>query len=421
MGTMITLDVDGMSIDWNKNNRGTDHGALFQMEDRRRVISDQINYGHFEPEDPELAEMEMAFVRRLADVVPRLELMGFSIATTETAYNRASAASNETSAALNEITNIPLVEPMSFTEFKDFIRANPINDLDDNAATERIPFSGQGNDGYSGRSHLGSLLSFLHPYAVLPLLAENPANHDAKVVWQYGPLVSNGWADVSEFEPCARRGQTFLIATEGSSDALILKHALSLLRPEIADFFRFVDMSDGFPFTGTGSLKNFATGLAAIDVHNQVLFLLDNDAEGVYACTQIESLQLPANMRVTCLPNQVEFRTVPCIGPEGRQVCDINGRAAAIECYLDLSASGQPPAEVRWSNYMKPLDCYHGALQAKERYTRVFFKQTGKTLTDGTYDTTKISSVLDHIFAVCTQMAAQTNRMVQEAEQPYLW
>ena len=441
MGTMITLDVGGMSIDWSKNSRGADHGALYQVGDRRRVRSEQINYDYFEPKAPELAEKEMAFARRLADLIPRLELMGFRRATIETAYKRASAASHEARAAIDEKALDDLVEPMGFAEFRDLVKANPIDDLDDtfipgfdaesrqkimgrfaaNTATERIPFYGLVDDAYSERSHFGNLLSFLHPYAVLHLLAENPANHDAQVVWQYGPLVSNGWADLSEFEPCARRTQTFLIATEGSSDTLILKHALSLLRPDIADFFRFVDMSEGFPFTGTGNLKNFATGLAAIDVHNQVLFLLDNDAEGVYACTQIESLRLPANMRVTCLPNQVEFRTVPCIGPEGCQVCDINGRAAAIECYLDLTAPGQPPAEVKWTHVNKPLDCYHGALQAKERYIRVFLKQTEKTLAEGTYDTTKISSVLDHVFSICSQIAAQTNRWFQESEQPYRW
>ena len=42
--------------------------------------------------------------------------------------------------------------------------------------------------------------------------------------------------------PHARRTQTFLIATEGSSDVHILKQALALLRPGIEDFFRFIDV-----------------------------------------------------------------------------------------------------------------------------------------------------------------------------------
>jgi hypothetical protein len=70
----------------------------------------------------------------------------------------------------------------------------------------------------------------------LRLLAENPSNCETAVIWQYGPLVENGWAKTEEFEPFARRTETFLIATEGSSDAHILKHALELLRPEVLDF-----------------------------------------------------------------------------------------------------------------------------------------------------------------------------------------
>ena len=154
----------------------------------------------------------------------------------------------------------------------------------DNGATERIPHYSPGDDGYSERSHYANLFRFLHPYAVLRTLAECPANLREEVVWQYDPLVSAGCANGDEFEPEARRTQTFLIATEGSSDTHILKHAFALMRPDIADFFRFVDMSDGYPFTGTGNLRNFAVGLAGIDVHNQVLFVLDNDAEGRDAC-----------------------------------------------------------------------------------------------------------------------------------------
>lgn len=300
MGTEITLDLGGMTVDWSKNHRSTDHGALFQAADRTRRPSEQIDYDQIEPDDPALAQDEMAFARSLADVIPRLELMGFGLGSIEAAYNRAAEASRDYRADLDDADVEPPVQTMTFAEFLDFVKAHPINDLDDmfisgfdadarrrsigrfadNGATERIPHYTPGNNGYSERSHYGNLFHFLHPYAVLRALAECPANLRDEVLWQYGPLVSAGWASRDEFEPEARHTQTFLIATEGSSDTHILKHALALLRPDIADFFRFVDMSDGYPFTGTGSLRNFATGLAAIDVHNQVLFVLDNDAEG---------------------------------------------------------------------------------------------------------------------------------------------
>jgi hypothetical protein len=83
------------------------------------------------------------------------------------------------------------------------------------------------------------------------VLAESPDNLEADLVWQYGPLgplVEAGWASESEFTPGAQRTQTFLIATEGSSDVHIIRHAFSVLRLEIADFFRFIDVSERHPF-----------------------------------------------------------------------------------------------------------------------------------------------------------------------------
>jgi len=56
------------------------------------------------------------------------------------------------------------------------------------------------------------------------------------------------------------------------------------------------------------------------------------------------------------LPELEEFRNFPARGPEGVKSCDINGQAAAIECYLDLNLTGYPPAQVVWSNYKKDID-----------------------------------------------------------------
>src|ERR1700682_2854048 len=64
-----------MGLDWNKNSRGRDHGALFQSGDRKRVQSDQINYDYYVDNDEELAPNELALVRPLKDVLPRLELL----------------------------------------------------------------------------------------------------------------------------------------------------------------------------------------------------------------------------------------------------------------------------------------------------------------------------------------------------------
>ena len=311
MGTEISLDIAGLTVDWSKNRRGADHSCLFQSGDRRRVPFEQDDHD----DDPDRSLLEMAFIRSLRSALPRLELLGHTLATAKTDYERAAAVCVEDRQSLREegIDEELPPELMSFEEFTEFVTRDAITDLDDsislevndegkrrmkgrfadNAMVARVPTTfAYDVDGYSERSYFGSLLGILHPYNVLRLLAEKERNLDADLEWQYGPLVCNGWAEEREFVPEARRVQTFLIATEGSSDTHIVQQAISFLRPEIADFFRVIDVSEGYPFTGAGNLVRFAQGLAKIDVHNQILFVLDNDAEGVSAYRRISELAL---------------------------------------------------------------------------------------------------------------------------------
>ena len=66
--------------------------------------------------------------------------------------------------------------------------------------------------------------------------------------------------------------------TEGSSDAKIIQNALQLFRPHIADFFRFVDMEDGYPFSGIGNLHKFTQGLPSVSM-----------MVGHFPCVKLES------------------------------------------------------------------------------------------------------------------------------------
>lgn len=404
---------------------GIDHGALFQEGDRKRLRSEQIDYGYFDRNNLSPADTEMAFSRSLRTLVPRLELLGFRLETVHRMYQQLAKQWQEDQAALAGNDNT-LVEPLSFDEFLSFVRANPIQVLDDSFVHEidekaerrirgrfdadesvaRIPANpDHSSNAYSERSFFGVLIDFLHPYAALRLLAETPSNLDLDVVWQYGPLVDAGWADVAEFVPCARRAQTVLIATEGTSDVHILSRAIELLRPEVTDFFRFIDVSERHPFSGTGSLVKFAEGLAKIDVQNQVIFLFDNDAEGIDAYETIQRFKLPHNMRTLVLPELEEFRRFPARGPDGVTDCDINGRAAAIECYLDLNLRGYGPAKVIWTNYKKERDIYQGALEYKDSYTRRFLEQTAETVRRGSYEVRKLERVLDVVIGESSQLA----------------
>jgi hypothetical protein len=429
LGTEITLDVGGVSLTYSKNFRGIDHGSLFQEQDRKSVRGEQIDYDYFEETGESPVAMEMALSRPLKDVVPRLQLLGFSLERVKREYERTAEAWREERRSLADDEQDALPDLMSFDEFRQFVTQHPLRSLDETfisgtgkanearvrgrfnneVITARLPrYSPYDFQAYSERSYFGELVNIMHPYSVMRLLAECKANEDDEVIWHYGPLVDAGWANESDFVPNARRTETFLVATEGSSDAHILKHAFGLLRPEIADFFRFIDVSESHPFPGTGNLLKFAEGLAKIDVHNQVVFLFDNDAEGFDAHRRLSNRLLPVNMRAIMLPELDRFRAFRARGPEGVSETDINRRAAAIECYLDLDAGGFPPAQVLWTNYKREVKAYQGSLEHKESYIKEFLRQTSDTLSAGSYDTSKINTALDALVSECSSITAAT-------------
>ena len=314
--------------------------------------------------------MEMGFSRPLKEVIPRIELLGFTLDQARREYASCVESGREEYQATADEEEGSVSDVMTFAEFCAFATAYSLETLDDTyisfdvrseaqirgrfgdtTLTRRLPyFSRSDANAYSERSYFAGLISFLHPYSLLRILGQNTSNLDTDVVWQYGPLVEAGWSSESEFTHEARRNQTFLVATEGSSDTHILKHAISLLRPEISDFFRFIDVSDRHPFPGTGNLLKFAEGLIKIDVQNQIVFVFDNDGEGSDAYRRLLCWKLPANMRAMMLPTLEHFRAFPARGPDGVANADINGRAAAIECYLDLDIDNSfPPAKVVWT------------------------------------------------------------------------
>lgn len=405
MGTEINLDVGGVTIDWAKNNPGVDHGSLFQENDRKRIKTSA-------DDDPSEDGYD-ALVRPLSRILPRLNLLGNTIDTARAEYNALLSEYSDTA----EEVDMDISSTMSFDEFCSFVGRYSIQDLDEtycdsyestcdvrgrfrDVETEINRLPNIGSDlCWSEKSYFASKVCVLSAYSMLQVFGQSEKNRNANVVWDYGRLVDAGWASDEDFSAGAIRSKTILVATEGTTDSRILKRAFTTLRPDIADFFRFVDVDERHPFWGTGNLVKFAEGLVRIDIQNKVLFILDNDAEGVDAMKRLEELNMPANMRAMLLPDDDTLRRIPAIGPEGTRDSDINGRAAAIECYLDLRLPDRPPAVVRWSNYKKDVDAWQGALEFKETYMRHFLDQTSEMLRGGSYDTSRLERVLDVITA----------------------
>lgn len=430
MGTEIALSIDEMDICWSKNHMGIDHGALFQTDDRGRTKSDQVNYDNFDPEDDtRLAAMEMGFSKALREVMPRLELMGFTLETAQNEYESRAAESDETRKYLDEEGTGTIVPCMPFEKFLNMVKTTDIESLDKafdddcldkraseygtkfitEAALSAVPnFDEHEAQVYSEQSLYSEILDFLHPYSALRLFAENNNNLDQLVKWQYGPLVDAGWEVESSFRPGARRRQKYIIITEGHTDAMIIELAIRTLRPEIHDFFSFIDMKDGYPFGGIGNLQKFAKGLTKMDVQNRTLLLYDNDAAGLSAYKKTSELDFSANMGVAMLPSLKEFEDFPTQGPTGNAEMDINGRAVAIECYLDFEHAKLPnSAIVQWSSYQADVSQYQGALASKGKYTDDFLKMTPESLIASNYNLSKLKAEVATIVNECRKIAVK--------------
>ena len=126
------------------------------------------------------------------------------------------------------------------------------------------------------------------------------------------------------------------------------------------------------------------------------MFIYDNDAEGTEKFIETRKLNLLADMRVMKLPDLNVFEHFCCVGPDGASQQNINGKAAAIECYLDLTDK-QPT--VRWTKYNSKLGEYQGVLDDKGFYAKGFYSVTAE---DTEYDFSKLESVLNLIVSVST-------------------
>ena len=417
MGTSIELCLGNISLSYSKNNMGIDYGFLFQEGDFKRRKCESINYEYYEehPEEKQdFHKAEEVFARTLSHVLPRLNLLGFTLETARNEYQELVREAEEIYHE-NELEE-QKKEFLTFEEFCDLACRYPLADLKsdyieydtqdrdriaqgrfstDIDLFDRIPCSENSDFYWSEASFLSDRACILSAESMLQVFALNAVNAEVEVTWEFGPIVYAGWVQREVFRAGARQKQKILIATEGTSDARIIRRTLDVLRPEVTDFFNFVDVDERHPFWGTGNLVKFAEGLLRIEVLNQVLFVFDNDAEGVNALRKLEKLNPPANIRAMLLPDLKEFREFATLGPEGVNISDINGSAAAIECYLDLRLDQYPSAQVTWSNFKKDIDAWHGVLDFKESYSKHFYEQSDEQLKSGDYDVSKLLKLID--------------------------
>ena len=131
VGTSISLRVAGTDIDWAKNGPGENHGPLFQDNDLTRLRSEQLYYDRVDPNDSDLAREEIAFAKQLSGLVPRLELLGFTLKQVEAEYSQTTQEHAEKAETLDEESERSSPRLMTFPEFCAFVSSYPIGELDD--------------------------------------------------------------------------------------------------------------------------------------------------------------------------------------------------------------------------------------------------------------------------------------------------
>src|SRR5258708_18801920 len=412
MGSIITLNIGNLQVDWAKNWRGADHSVLFQSSDLKRVPYPYVTDNH-EP----VVETKEAFSSPVRRVVARLELLGFTLETARGHFVEAMADRGlyleDPGSAFDLFCDCLCNVNLTATS-PDYDPAYDFGEIFGRTIFEalELPHLTAENEHWR-RYTLTETLANVDANVALRLLSLNPANAELPVIWQFMDVLEGGWVKRDEIFRPLPQSDRFLIVTEGSSDAKILFHALRLLRPAIADFFYFIDMEEGYPFTGTGNLLNFCRGLAKIGILNKILVLYDNDAEDVARLADTPSLSFPPTMRALRLPNLKRFESFWTTGPQGVGNNDINGKAAAIECYLDLTYTENEQPGVRWTTYNQKLDCYQGELIQKAKYAKQFLQL--RTVKED-YDFSGLNAVLDTIVAEC--LSISSSKFIDEPVPP---
>ena len=420
MGSMIHLTLGRIELDWGKNGGFQNHSALFRPGD----LTDIPYFYAADENDAESAALPLirhsdTFSYRLITKMKE----GYS-APLRTVARRLLLLGHTDDYCREEFEDLCKIgyanHDFSFDELRGMMSTADVGAASFTPGLGSEHFgrffaeyvlAGKGVGGrFQSNSHDDDV-SGLSAYTIIRLLADNPSAQDLAVTWQFADVADGGWAPRESFNAPVRQESRFLIVTEGTSDVQIIKHALALLAPDLADFFDFVDMRENYPFSGTGNLYNFVRGLISIRIQNNVVIIFDNDAEGVYNWERSTRLNRLENMRIVKLPDRPAFKQFRTIGPTGEHLADINGKAAAIECYLD---AGSEPV-VRWTSYDQKRDCYQGLVEAKEEIASRFLHQ--KKIEPG-YDYSGLESILTMLISECVSITEAAAKAALEAERP---
>jgi 5S rRNA maturation endonuclease (ribonuclease M5) len=242
---------------------------------------------------------------------------------------------------------------------------------------------------------------YIDPLITLRLLAENPKNLDLDVVWRTD-FAETYMVDNFQKENLSMQDK-YLIITEGSSDLEVISKGILILEPDLKKFFNFIDMNNNYPFGGTSNLFKFYDGLKRINVLNKVIVVIDNDTEGNVLFNRLERLDPVSNLGFMKLPDLPELNNVVTIGTDGEHLKNINGKASAIECYLDFNFNmNSDDIKIRWIAWNDKLQQYQGRFDNKTK--KMLFNNFLNYYHDSKYDLSKLQVLVNQIIFSCIEL-----------------
>lgn len=417
--SLLRLGIGRMELDWGKVHQFRDHSILFTKEGVKKVPIYSYDYN-----SEKIIEGEYdGFSSKISSIKIRLDLLGYDLKSIRKMYDDEMLTWQRYSGIENilsfdkfynvilslDISKIDTLKPalefdIGCCDLGEYVKDWVFYDcsiiehfIDDSSKIKEMD--------------LFVFLENLDPYITLRILADNPENFNKEVFW-IPESELDGYLDCKDVNVGCPIDKKILLVTEGKTDTEIISRTLKELFPEISDCFYFIDMQHNdpfkYPFSGCSKLENFCQGLILMNVLNNIIVLFDNDTAGTRSYNNILcKANKMHNLVVIKLPNNDLFSKMQTkrkleVGPEDIRYEDINGRAVAIECFLDFNKVDQKNLYIRWSSHQKDMDQYQGAFEndIKENLKKEFYKGC---LTDGSYDTSKLKLLVEHICSAWTE------------------
>ena len=431
MGSYTELTVGGYLLLTTKSYAHTETFTIFRESgkrvfDRRISIENPLIPGTPANQRNEI-ETVVLYQSTAATVAQRLDIMGFTLDQARREFESLRLQEIEELSDLTDdffVEERRLLEGLSFDKYARNLRKIMALGLRPYLYGGRKEKRLSKFSRYILESDFDHLLGFFaSDFRSLIRLTCGMVDPNSPVELDLTDVVSGGYYDrdesicanaLSELTSAYHSNSKQILLAEGHSDTEIIKEALMLLYPHLADYYSIFDFNLSRPQGGAGQLVGTIKAFIAAGISNRIIALLDNDTAAREARRALDRLPLPHNFAVLHYPALEGLRKYPTQGPTGRTLFDVNGLAGSIELYLgdDVLSRNGARAPVQWRGFSETMGTYQGEVMHKAEIQAAFWEKVKRCRTDGaamrTADWTGLNAILNAIFTAFGGPGAQS-------------